>query len=124
MDQTTRVERSKVMHRMTAPSKFETLWQCTWPAFLGGAAVSNYIDDDRYLQLPIFCLVIGLTIACCKLLFAPAKNGLPSPQVLRGRRAGDEGADPRTDSAPHPQPLSPEYRGEGSTNGFAYALSA
>src|SRR5262245_18721811 len=37
---------------------------------------------------------------------------LPSPRVLRGRGAGGEGAGfgPRP---PHPQPLAPEYGGEG-----------
>ena len=48
----------------------------------------------------------------------------PSPPVLRGRRAGDEGEDvSKTRSCqsflgwaltPHARPLSPDYRGEGS----------
>src|SRR5450755_3253403 len=49
---------------------------------------------------------------------------LPSPPVLRGRGVGGEGVHSRVNhgvtpdlvsSTPHPQPLSPEYRGEGSS---------
>ena len=65
-----------MIDRQFMPSKLETLWQCTWPAFLGGAALSNYIDDDRYLQLPLFGLVLGLTIACCKILTSGTLNGV------------------------------------------------
>src|SRR5207248_9966042 len=53
-------------------------------------------------------------------LFRPLATGtlrppvlLPSPPVLRGRGVGGEGAWTVTVLAPHPRPLSPEYRGEG-----------
>src|SRR5258708_7438012 len=38
---------------------------------------------------------------------------LPSP--LRGRGVGGEGEEHDTFRTPHPRPLSPEYRGEGSS---------
>jgi oxygen-independent coproporphyrinogen-3 oxidase len=41
-----------------------------------------------------------------------ADDSLPSP--LRGRGAGGDGAETCCSRTPHPQPLSPEYRGEGS----------
>ena len=43
-----------------------------------------------------------------------AGNNLPSPP-LRGRGVGGEGDERSPAKAPHPRPLSPEYRGEGRT---------
>jgi len=43
-----------------------------------------------------------------------AGNNLPSPP-LRGRGVGGEGDERSPAMAPHPRPLSPEYRGEGRT---------
>ncbi len=42
-----------------------------------------------------------------------AENSLPSPP-LGGSGTGDEGAEARRSGTPDPQPLCPEYRGEGS----------
>jgi len=47
-----------------------------------------------------------------------AGHNLPSPP-LWGRGVGGEGDEPSPAKAPHPQPLSPEYRGEGRTSAAA-----
>jgi len=50
-----------------------------------------------------------------------AGSSLPSPP-LRGRGAGGEGDEQSPAEAPHPRPLSPEYRGEGGEIAAAFLM--
>jgi nicotinate-nucleotide pyrophosphorylase (carboxylating) len=44
----------------------------------------------------------------------PTRDRSPLSPVLGGEGSGVRGVNPATTQPPHPQPLSPEYRGEGS----------